>query len=181
MRTDRLLLRRWDSEDDDDVAAAYDVYRRPEVMRWLGAAAEPWPSLDAARARLTRWTGIGDERPGYGMWAIVPDGVDRPVGTVLLVPLPDSAGQVTDDIEVGWHLHPDHWGHGYATEAAKAVLRHAFADLGLARVNAVAYPENSASFNVMRRLGLTPHGQTDRWYGVTFDWWVGGPEPHDRP
>jgi RimJ/RimL family protein N-acetyltransferase len=176
MRTDRLLLRRWDPADEGDVAAAYDVYRRPEVARWLGATPQPWPSRGVGRARLERWAAIAAQRPGYGMWAVVPDFVGTPVGTVLLVPLPDAAGTPTDDVEIGWHFHPDHWGRGYATEAAKAVLSHAFTELGLARVNAVAYAENAASFGVMRRLGMTRQGDTDRWYGTTFEWWACGPE-----
>lgn len=179
MRTERLLLRRWDPTDAADVAAAYDVYRRDEVARWLGATPQPWASPDVAQSRLERWAGIGVARPGYGMWAVVPDAVGRPVGTVLLVPLPDAAGALTDDIEIGWHLHPDFWGQGYATEAAAAVLRHAFDGLGLDRVNAVAYAGNAPSFGVMRRLGLTRQGETNRWYGTTFDWWVGEPRSSD--
>ena len=172
MRTERLLLRPWRPDDDLDVSAAFDVYRRDEVARWLGSAPAPWPTRHATRERLTRWAGVPEERPGYGLWAVVPDSVGHPVGTALLVRLPDREGVVTDDVEVGWHLHPDHWGHGYATEAARALLDHAFDDLGLDRVNAVAYAGNDASFAVMRRLGMTRRGTTDRWYGVTLEWWT---------
>jgi RimJ/RimL family protein N-acetyltransferase len=172
MKTSRLLLRPWRPKVVADVRCAYDIYRRMEVVRWLGTQAKPWPSLDATRERLARWSGIGSERPGYGMWAVVPESVGWPVGTVLLVPLPDADGRLTDGFEIGWHFHPDSWGHGYATEASAAVLDHAFHRLGLPRVNALAYPDNAASFGVMKRLGMTPRGTSDRWYGQTFDWWV---------
>ena len=171
LRTERLLVRAWDPEDPDEVAVAYDIYRREEVARWLGATPAPWPSLEATKARLERWAGIPAKLPGFGLWAVVPDEVGHPVGTVLLVPLPDADNNPTDDIEIGWHFHPDHWGHGYATEASAAVLEHGFADLGLPRVEAVAYAGNEPSFAVMRRLGMTHQGTTDRWYGTTFEWW----------
>ena len=171
LRTPRLLLRPWDPDDDADVDAAFDLYRRDEVARWLGATPAPWPSRAVARERLTRWAAIGSRAPGYGLWAVVPHASGTPVGTVLLVHLPDAEGRRTSDVEVGWHFHPDHWGNGYATEAGRAVLEHAFDDLGVAVVHAVAYAGNEPSFAVMRRLGMTHHGPTRRWYGVTMQWW----------
>ncbi len=168
----RLLLREWRPDDPNDVRVAFEIYRRIEVARWLGARPQPWPSLEVAHERLARWTVLGSDLPGYGMWAIVPEATGQPVGTVLLAPLPDAEGRRTEDIEIGWHLHPDHWGNGYATEAARAVLEHGFGTLGLDRVNAVAHPGNEPSLAVMTRLGMTRQGSTDRWYGTTFDWWL---------
>jgi RimJ/RimL family protein N-acetyltransferase len=171
LRTPRLVLRPWHAADDAEVAAALDVYRRDEVARWLGATPSPWPDLDYARTRLERWASVGRQSPGFGLWAVVPDGAAHPVGTVLLVRLPDADGAPTDDVEIGWHLHPDAWGRGYATEAAQALLAHAFGPLALTCVNAVAHDGNAPSFAVMQRLGMTEQGSTDRWYGVTLRWW----------
>lgn len=171
LTTERLTLRPWDPDDPGDVAAALSIYRRDEVARWLGAHPAPWTDEQQAHERLLRWQATGRDDPGFGLWAIVPDAVRRPVGTALLVHLPDAEGSKTDDVEIGWHLHPDHWGHGYATEAAQRLLQHARATLGVATVNAVAYAGNDASVAVMRRLGLLPHGETDRWYGVPLQWW----------
>jgi RimJ/RimL family protein N-acetyltransferase len=82
------------------------------------------------------------------------------LGTVLLLTLPnDDHGAV----EIGWHLHPDAWGHGYATEAATAVLGHGFAG-GLREIIAVAHTTNDASIAVMRRLGMADHGVVHTWY-----------------
>jgi GNAT superfamily N-acetyltransferase len=66
--------------------------------------------------------------------------------------------------ELGWHLHPDSWGHGYATEAARAVVDRAFDD-GLLEVYAVVRPGNEPSLAVCRRLGMQPLGRTTCWYG----------------
>ncbi|MFZ0324940.1 MAG: GNAT family N-acetyltransferase [Actinomycetes bacterium] len=170
-RTSRLTLRPWDPDSDDDVTTAFDIYRPDEVARWLGARPAPWSSVDAARERLRRWQRAPQDHPGYGLWAVVPDSVGTPVGTVLLVHLRGSDDVDTTDVEVGWHFHPEHWGHGYATEAASRLLDHAFTDLGLDTVNAVAYPGNERSTAVMQRLGMRSRGETDRWYGATLEWW----------
>lgn len=169
--TQRLTLRAWDPDDPADVAAAYDIYRRDEVSRWLGAHPAPWKSEQTARDRLLRWQAVGFDAPGYGIWAVVPTGQHAPIGSALLMHLPDSEGTLTEDVEIGWHLHPDHWGHGYATEAATRLLRHTDETLGVTEINALAYPGNDASVAVMRRLGMHHRGATDHWYGVHLQWW----------
>jgi len=83
---------------------------------------------------------------------------------VLFKPLPNGVGEV----EVGWHLHPDSWGHGYATEAARAVIDRGFG-AGVAEVYAVVRPGNEASIAVCRRLGMTPLGRLRRWYDAELE------------
>jgi RimJ/RimL family protein N-acetyltransferase len=83
---------------------------------------------------------------------------------VLFKPLPNGVGEV----EVGWHLHPDSWGHGYATEAASAVIERGFA-AGVPEVYAVVRPGNEASMAVCRRLGMAPLGRLSRWYDVELE------------
>jgi RimJ/RimL family protein N-acetyltransferase len=94
------------------------------------------------------------------------------VGTILLKSIPASGTgdplQPSGDTEIGWHFHPAAWGRGYASEAASAVLAHAFAR-GLDRVVAVTHPDNAASQAVCRRIGMTPRGRTDAYYGVTCE------------
>ena len=88
------------------------------------------------------------------------------LGNLLLKPILLSTCEPSDrpnDVEIGWHLHPDAWGQGYATEAAEAVLDDAFSR-GLAKVLAVTNPDNHASQAVCRRLGMTHLGCTTRYY-----------------
>jgi len=183
LTTERLVLRPWDPDDPNDVSAAFDIYRRDDVARWLGAHPAPWTDLGAARERLLRWQSGGrEDQPGYGIWAVAPTDSTTPVGSALLVHLPDAEGTPTDDVEIGWHLHPDAWGRGYATEAGQRLLRHARETLGVDVVNSVAYAGNHASIAVMRRLGLQPRGETDRWYGVSLQWWATPPaQPQPTP
>ncbi|MFG1953354.1 GNAT family N-acetyltransferase [Micromonospora sp. NPDC048830] len=154
LTTDRLLIRDWTAAPDD-LARIYDIYSRTEVVRWLGAA-PGLPLTDPARAadRLALWRARHADHAGrYGTWAIELRDTGVVVGTVLLKPLPGrDEGVPTDDIEVGWHLHPDSWGHGYATEAARAVVAREMA-AGTREVRAVVSPGNTASMAVARRLG----------------------------
>jgi len=155
--TGRLRLRPW-TTSPADLARLTDIYSRDEVCRWIGGQ----PSVPPAEL-VSRWAAVHILDDRHGCWAIeVPEG--PPAGTVLFKPLPNGVGEV----EVGWHLHPDSWGHGYATESAQAVIGRGF-DAGLAEVYAVVRPGNVASMAVCRRLGMTPLGRMRRWYDVELE------------
>ena len=155
--TDRLRLRPWtDSRPDLDRLA--DLYGREEVTRWLGGG----PSVAPAEL-VARWAALHARDPRYGCWAIEVAG-QAVAGTLLFKPLPNGVGEV----EVGWHLHPDSWGHGYATEAARAVIDRGFAG-GVPEVYAVVRPGNRASMAVCARLGMEPIGRFRRWYDVELE------------
>lgn len=157
LRTDRLRLRPW-TTSAADLGRLTDLYGRVEVTRWLGGT----PSVPPEEL-VARWAAVTARDERFGCWAIeLPDAVVA--GTVLLKPLPNGVGEV----EVGWHLHPDCWGRGYATEAARAVIARAF-DAGLPEVYAVVRPGNEASLAVCRRLGMQPLGRFRRWYDVELE------------
>lgn len=107
--------------------------------------------------------------PRFGTWAVVERKTGVLAGSVLLQPLPDGAGE----IEIGWHLHPDSWGRGLATEAARALLARGF-ELGLAEIWAVTHPDNHRSARVCDKLGMRLLGITDRWYHEpSLMFWIG--------
>ena len=167
--TPRLHLRPWRV---DDIEAYFDMYSRWEVMRYLGSAPKVLESRQEAAERLAKRAEPDPDGPPYGVWAVCESDLDRPVGTVLLKLLPWSTHvqpvPVARDVEVGWHLHPDAWGRGYATEAARALLDRARAN-GIDVVHAVTYPENAPSQAVCRRLGMAYVGRTDRYYDIELD------------
>ncbi|WP_250030165.1 GNAT family N-acetyltransferase [Paractinoplanes maris] len=169
--TDRLLLRPW---QEDDAGFLLDLESRWEVVRFLGAHPTPMRTREEALASIRRRRAL--DHPVHGIWVIATaDGA--PVGNLLLKPIRLSAGEPSggpDEVEIGWHLHPDAWGHGYATEAAQAVLHDAFGR-GLARVLAVTDPGNHASQAVCRRLGLTALGRTTRYYDTVNELFEGSP------
>ena len=162
--TPRLIARDWTTADAE---SAFAIYGREEVARWLGAAPRrPAASVEAMRARLERIIALNARHSQpYGLWALELRGSGAVIGAVLLLPLPGGGGEV----EVGWHLNPDHWGHGYATEAGRGALGLAFGACGLAEVLAVVYPDNARSIAVCRRLGMTHLGRTDRYFGATLE------------
>ncbi len=167
-RTGRLVVREW-TEEPGDLARLYDIYSRWEVARWLGATPrvldDPARAVDVVRRWRERSAGC------FGVWAVQVRDSGLVAGTVLLVPLPGRDDVPTGDVEVGWHLHPDSWGNGYATEAARGAVERGFA-AGLTEVYAVVRPGNDASVAVTRRLGMTPLGRTDRWYGTELEAFV---------
>lgn len=159
--TERLVLRPLVATD---ALAVLDLFSRPQVARWSGDG-QVLTSLDDARRKVDRYAGRGGGRHGLGVLAVrrrtTPD--EPLVGIALLVPLPPSDGVERDDVEVGWHLHPDVWGQGLATEAGAAMLQHAWR-LGLEEVHAVTHPDNTASQAVCCRLAMTDLGLRDDWY-----------------
>jgi RimJ/RimL family protein N-acetyltransferase len=157
LRTERLRLRPW-TTSPADLARLTDIYGRDEVTRWLGGAPTVLPE-----ELVARWAAVTARDDRFGCWAIeLQDGTVA--GTVLLKPLPNGVGEV----EVGWHLHPDSWGHGYATEAARAVIERGF-EAGVPEVYAVVRPGNQASMAVCARLGMQPLGRFRRWYDVELE------------
>lgn len=157
--TERLDICPW-THSPSDVDRVLDTYGQWEVVRWLGATPRVMQSRDEADAAVDRWAARCTEDGRFGVWSMHVRDTGSIAGSVILVPLPDST-----EVEVGWHLHPDSWGHGYATEAARGAIAHGFAH-GLDEIFAVVRPDNERSLAVCRRLRMAYLGRTDRWYGT---------------
>jgi ribosomal-protein-alanine N-acetyltransferase len=141
----RLRLRPWRDEDLDPFAALNADPRVREHFPNLLTRSESDAQATAMRAHLAAHE--------FGFWAVeVPD-VTPFAGIVGLSPVGFEA-PFTPCIEVGWRLAHEHWGRGYATEAATAVLAHAFGPLGLAEVVSFTVPGNHRSRRVMEHLGM---------------------------
>jgi len=104
---------------------------------------------------LAMWLGEWELR-GLGQWAVIERDTDRLVGRAGLhhPARPDWPG-----VEVGWALHPDVWGRGYATESGRAARDHAFSALAVDTLYSVILPENGPSQAVARRLGFELRGE----------------------
>ncbi|MEO8208685.1 MAG: GNAT family protein [Chloroflexota bacterium] len=185
----RLLLRPYELGDID---AAHDIFGRVEVARYID-----WEPMDrdAAEALVRRRIGqtrIAREGEGIGLAVVVRE-TGRMVGEIVLWLV--SAG--SRQAEVGWVIHPDVQGRGYATAAAMAVLRLGFKDLQLHRISAECDPRNGASIRLMERLGMRreAHLREFRWhkgewidslvYAILEDEWrvatANGPGSHAHP
>jgi RimJ/RimL family protein N-acetyltransferase len=156
IETDRTVIRDWRPDEADRF---FDIYSRWEVARWLGAQPAAMTARADADARIGRWRDLNAADPVQGRWAVERRSDGVVAGTVILVRLPDGDGE----LEVGWHLHPDSWGQGLASEAARAVLARTFQQ-GVEEVLAVVRPDNAASLAVCRRIGMESLGRTRRYY-----------------
>jgi len=145
LTTPRLVLRLWRSSDRAPFAAMNDD---AAVMAWFPArltAAESDGLADAIEAH--------HRTHGFGLWALEIPGVAPFAGYVGLS-VPGFAAPFTPCVEIGWRLAAAHWGRGYATEAARAVLTRAWDVLGLEEVVSFTTAGNARSRAVMARLGM---------------------------
>ncbi len=144
--TARLRLRRWRNEDLPAFAA---LNADPRVMEHFpGTLSRAESDAMAARNR------DHFAAHGFGFWAVEVPGCAAFVGFVGLA-VPRFEAHFTPCVEIGWRLAAEHWSKGYATEAASAVLAHAFGPLGLEEVLSFTVPANLRSRRVMERLGMT--------------------------
>jgi RimJ/RimL family protein N-acetyltransferase len=149
LATRRLLL---EPRTVADNASCFELDSDAEVVRFI---AVPWADEAEQKAFIEART-RGPYPLGQGYWTIRQKSEPtRFLGWILLMPL-DAMGP---EIEIGWRLRRDAWGAGRATEAARAVLDHAFISLGLPEVVADIHPENRRSIRVAEKIGLILRGR----------------------
>jgi RimJ/RimL family protein N-acetyltransferase len=162
--TDRVILRPWRLDEADRL---FDIHRRMEVARWIDG--QPMAERAEAEPIIQRMLAQLAADPRFGCWAVAERASRLPAGSVLLEPVPNGRGE----IEIGWHLHPDSWGRGLATEAARALLTWAFRS-ELEEIWAVTHPENRRSARVCQKLGMRLLGTTLLWYHEpSLMFWIG--------
>ena len=154
LTTDRLVLRPFREVDH---APFYALNTHPAVVESLGSS----PTRAESDAMIERFAEELD-REGWGLWAVEEAGGAPFVGMVGLHRVHPEV-PCAPAVEVGWRLHPDHWGHGYATEAASASLRFGFDEAGLEEIVGFTTTLNTRSQAVMARLGMRrdPDGDFD--------------------
>jgi RimJ/RimL family protein N-acetyltransferase len=145
LSTERLLLRPWREEDLPAFAA---LNADPRAMEFLPKCLERGES-DALAARIAAHF----RQHGFGVWAVEVAGVAPFIGFAGLA-VPGFEAHFTPCVEIGWRLAFAHWGRGYATEAARRVLAHAFGRLGRAEIVSFTTRDNRRSRAVMERLAM---------------------------
>ena len=148
LSTSRLDLRPV-RPDDLDHFAPMDA--DPEVMRYI-ADGRP-RTREQAAAGVDRIARTWREH-GFGIFTTTVRDTCAVAGWVGLA-IPAFLPEVLPAVEIGWRLRRDFWGHGYATEGARAVLRWAFQDRDLDRLISIRHVDNIASGRVMEKLGFT--------------------------
>ena len=145
LTTARLRLRQWREEDLAPFAA---LNADPQVMEFFPKVLTRAES-DVVAGRIRDHFA----RHGFGLWAVEAPGVVDFMGFVGLA-VPSFEAHFTPCVEIGWRLAREHWGHGYATEAATAALAFGFGDRALEEIVAFTVAANIPSRRVMGRLGM---------------------------
>lgn len=147
METTRLMMRPFAM---DDVDALHRLWIDPGVRKFLWddqiipletAIAVVESSIDSFATR------------GFGFWAICLKGDPALAGFCGLRHFTED-GNASSEVEILYGVAPEHWGKGIALEAAEALLRYGFEEIGLANIYAGADPPNVASFRVIEKLGM---------------------------
>lgn len=149
----------------DDAPAFVELDRDPEVMRFLGGVPADWSVADV-RALLAERIGWYQNCPGMGLGACFLQASGEFIGWFMLRPRKyrpyDANGALlepTEDAELGYRLARRCWGHGYATEMSRALVRHGFEQLALRQIVAFVDPEHLASVRVLQKAGLSRAGR----------------------
>jgi RimJ/RimL family protein N-acetyltransferase len=161
--TTRLTFRAMDASDLDFMAGLLGDER---VMEYY-----PRPKSRDEAHEWIEWNRRLYRTRGWGLWIIELSATQQPIGDCGLTP------QVVDgveEIEVGYHVHPDFQGQGYATEAAVAARDHARLTIGQLRIVAIIDPRNEPSRRVAQKIGLGLEKDVDLW-GRRLQLFAGAP------
>ncbi|GAA2079648.1 GNAT family N-acetyltransferase [Aeromicrobium tamlense] len=153
LTTERLKLRPWTPADREPFA---ELNADPEVMEHFPSVLDRAASDALADRFETRMA-----HQGWGLWVVEAQG--RFAGMAGLNPVPPEVRALlrgSPPVEVGWRFARWAWGHGWATEAAAAAVRHGFDMLGLREIVSFTAVGNLRSRAVMERLGMT-HDEAD--------------------
>lgn len=145
LQTERLVLRAFDKSD----AVSVYAYAQSEKVGLMAGFA-PHRSLEDSRQMVEAFLRSGEH------WAIVEKRTGRLIGSISLQK--DGSRPHCDARRMGYVLSESHWGQGYATEAAREVLRYAFEELNCAVVSAGHFPSNQKSKRVLKKLGFIQEG-----------------------
>ena len=145
IRTPRLRIRSWRDDDFEPYAA---MNADPRVMEFFPGVV----SRDESRVRFERGRARMAER-GYGAWPVEVVGGEPFIGMVALAD-PDFEAPFMPAVEIGWRLAAEHWGQGYATEAARATLAFGFERLALPEIVSFTTVANVRSRRVMEKIGM---------------------------
>jgi RimJ/RimL family protein N-acetyltransferase len=149
IRTDRLIMRRWQESDREPFAA---LNSDPDTMRYFPS------TLDrAASDQMIDKIEMLFDQQGFGLWALEVAETGQFIGFTGLNPMPEGVPGA-GGMEVGWRLAMPAWHRGYATEAGLAAVGLAFDRIGFDEIWSMTAILNEPSQAVMRRLGLTEHG-----------------------
>ena len=148
IETERLILRAW---HEDDLEPMYEINQDPKVMEYFPALADKKETLSLIERIFKH-----QDAYGYSLYAVELKSTHEMIGFIGLLHRTKAELNVSfnPSTEIGWRLSSKHWGKGFATEGASAVLDYAFCVLGLPEIVSFTVTENKKSRRVMEKIGL---------------------------
>ncbi|MDX1520590.1 MAG: GNAT family protein [Anaerolineae bacterium] len=162
LTTSRLTLREF---IETDWRAVYAYHTDPRYLRYYPWTTRTETEVQTFVQRFITWQ-AEDPRSRF-QFAIVLTAGQQLIGTCGLR-MNQPGGWEAD---FGYEIAPDHWGHGYATEAAAAMLAYGFETLQLHRISASVIADNTASIRVLEKLGLRHEGTLRQNQWMKGRWW----------
>ncbi len=163
--TERLVAKRWNIKFAEQ---ALQIYSDPKVTEFIpkthcDSIEEKREAIEWNIQRNKKW-----DEP-LGSFPVFLRSTGEMVGCSLIKNLPDGDGNLTNEIEIGWHLGSSYWGKGLATEFGKKLIHIGLTTLRIPELWAVTDLENTPSQAVCKRLGMKHVGRTEKYYGMELE------------
>ena len=152
IETERLILREWQNED---LLAFSRINQNPKVLEFLPAPMTMEETADWIKRIQQHF-----KKHGYGLYVATLKNTGELIGHIGLN-IPTFESHFTPCVEIGWRLASEHWGLGYATEGAKAVLEYGFDHAGLKEIVSFTVPANKRSIAIMEKIGMSHNAADD--------------------
>ncbi|GEL05489.1 GNAT family N-acetyltransferase [Rummeliibacillus stabekisii] len=167
LETDRLILREITYDDAQEI---FSCFSNHDLLRYYGQ--EPLESIEQAKGLVDFFAKSFEEKKGI-RWGIEVKGEKRLIGSVGF----NAWSPKHKRAELGYEVHPDYWRKGYMSEAVEKILSFGSQDLGLTRIGAVVFIENTASNNLLSKMGFELEGTLKNYMyqnGKPYDTFVYG-------
>ena len=148
IQTERLTMRPFQA---DDLEFVFQHFSDPQVAQYL--LDEP-PVTDRSQAQEIVQFYLDSVGKPYNRWVIISKADDQRIGTCGFHKWNKSHQRA----EIGYDLSPNAWGQGYMQEAIRAAIQYGFNHMGLHRIEALVYPENTRSLHLLNKLGFKQEG-----------------------
>ncbi len=158
IRTDRLLLRSFNADDPEDVAAKFRLDSDPEIQRYIGCPTTRERSAELLREKVAEFKQLG-----YGLIALQRTATGEVVGFAVL-----QRDSPQDRLELILALLPALRGQRLASDAGRALLEVAFAALGEKEVIGRVDPKNTPSLSLLKALGMRKIGEREGFRGLEY-------------
>lgn len=139
--------------DTCDKQALFELDQDPEVMKYITGKVTTMDEIESVF--IPRMLAYRNPEKGWGIWQVNVTETDEYIGWIIARPMHFfSDTPEYDNLELGWRFKQLSWGKGYGSEAAKAIMEALIEQRGYNYFSAIAHPENQASINIMKKLGM---------------------------